>query len=64
MAEGEIPVQHVGFVCVHRVRGVVEGEEGPVGTSINIENNFGASKGRDRACIISRDKWVIIGGSE
>ncbi len=38
MAEGEIPVQHVGFVCVHRVRGVVEGEEGPVGTSINIEN--------------------------
>jgi hypothetical protein len=37
MAEGEIPKQHVGCTCEHRVRGVrgvVEGEEGPVRTSI------------------------------
>jgi hypothetical protein len=58
MAEGGIPMQHVGCICGHR--GVVEREEGPVvGTSISI-NYFGAS--HIKSCVYHVIYgWMIIG---
>ena len=60
---GRIPKQHVGCICGHQVRGVtnvVEGEEGPVRTSIS-GLFFGAFHKVEH---VSRAKWTIIGSDE